>query len=169
MNGEIVNLNVKLLTIALTLLNTVVLFWIMKKLLFKPVNDFMTNRKERILADIQNAKNLSIEADSRLEEYTNKLSSIKEEKNKIISEGRIKGEALFNRIKEEAEKEKLRLMQNAENEKNLMMKNAREELKKEVAVLSMNIAEQIVKKEIDEALHKKLIDEAIEDISSIKA
>ncbi len=163
MNGEIVNLNIKLITIGFTLLNTVVLFWIMKRFLFKPVNDFMANRKERILADIQYARNLNMEAEHRLEEYTSKLSSIKDERNKIISDGRIKGEELFNRMKQDAETERVRLIQNAENEKGLMMKNGREELKREVAVLSMGIAEKIIKKEMDEALHKRLIDEAIED------
>lgn len=168
MEESLVDLNFRLWTIGFTLFNALVLFWIMRKLLFKPVADFIENRKATIRKQVDEADALKKQAGDLKSNYESRLANIHEEKIAIINDAHKRGDELYQKMKEDADKERERILKSAENEKNLMAAKAREELRNEAVNLSVNIAEALIKKEINTDTNKQIIDSIVKDLSAMK-
>lgn len=168
MEGNIVDLNIKLWTILFVWFNCVVLFLVMRWLLFKPVKAFMDGRKNTIQKEFESAENAKKTAYEFKTQYEGKMAGINEEKKKIIDEARKMGNFIYEQSREEAEKEKTRIITNAEKEKVIIFEKAKEQLKRETAELSVAIAQEILKREINAENHKTLVNEIIDELPKVK-
>lgn len=168
MHESIVDLNLNMWTIIFTLFNAVVLYLILKRLVFSSVMNFIEQRKSSIRNEIASADNLKVEASTLKEEYEKKLANIEDEKKAIIDETRKMSGYLYEKSKKEAEKEKGRILKSAETERSLLYKKAMEDLKKETTLLSIDIAEEILKKKIDSSTDKQILDSIMNELSDVK-
>lgn len=168
MQESMVDLNLNLWTIFFTLFNALVLFLILKKLLFVPVMGFIEQRKSIIAEEIQNADNLKAEANALKEEYDKRLVGIEDEKKVIIDEARKMGSYIHEKSRKEAEREKERILKSAETERDHLYEKAKEDLKKETALISIGIAEEILKKKIDMKDNEQILESILHDLSDIK-
>ncbi|HYE84630.1 MAG TPA: F0F1 ATP synthase subunit B [Clostridia bacterium] len=168
MHESIVDLNLNMWTIIFTLFNAVVLYLILKRLLFTTVMNFIEQRKSTIRNEIASAQNLKAEAGSLKEEYENKLANIDEEKRAVIDEARKMGSFMYEKSRKDAEKEKDRILKSAEKERNLMFEKAKEDLKRDTALLSIDIAEEILKEKIDRDADKQILDRILKELSDVK-
>jgi F-type H+-transporting ATPase subunit b len=155
-------------TIVLTLFNALVLFLILKRLLFTPVISFIEQRRSNIQNEITVADNLRIEANALKEEYDKRLVGIDDEKKAIIDEARRMSGYIHEKSRKDAEKEKERILKSAETERGHMYEKAKEDLKKETALLSIGIAEEILKKKIDCKDNEQILDDILTELSGLK-
>jgi F-type H+-transporting ATPase subunit b len=155
-------------TIIFTLFNAVVLYLALGKLLFKPVMGIIEQRRSNIQNDLATADNLKIEAGAIKEEYGKKLANIDDEKKTIIDEARKMSNYIYDKSKKEAEKEKEKILKSAETERNHLYEKTKEDLKKETALISIDIAEEILKKKIDLDTNKQMLDSIIDELSNVK-
>ncbi len=158
----------KFWTIIFTLINTYVLYLVLKKFLFKSVHDMIENRKQSIKNEFAKADQLKAQGQELIGQYEGKLRMINEEKAEIIHGARKRGEEISAMLKDEGEKERERILKAAEAEKKLMFDQAREVLRKETVDLSIDIAEQLIKKEMDQQTSRKMVDSIIKDLSGLK-
>ena len=163
-----VDLNIRLWTIGFTLFNAVILFLIMRKFLFKPVNSFIENRKASIKSEIENAANIKGQALEFKAEFESKMANINNERAVIINDARKRGDEIYHKFKTDGEKERERILKNAETETDLMVEKAKEELRKETVTLSIDIAQQLIKKELDTDTNRKMVDSIINDLSAMQ-
>ncbi len=168
MHESIVDLNLNMWTIFFTLFNAVVLYLILRRLLFAPVMNFIEQRKSTIQNEIAIADNLKNEAHALKDEYANRLTNIEGEKKAIIDEARKMGGYIYEKSKKEAEKEKERILKSAETERRHLYDKARADLKKETAVLSVDIAEEILKRKIDSDANRQILDSIMDELSNVK-
>ena len=168
MHESLVDLNLNMWTIVFTLFNAVVLYLILRKLLFTPVMSFIEQRRSTIQNELATADSLKSEAGVLKEEYGKRLANIDDEKKTIIDEARKMSGYIYEKSKKDAEKEKERILKRAETEKNHLYEKAKEDLKKETAILSINIAEEILKKKIDKDANKQILDSIIDELSNVK-
>jgi F-type H+-transporting ATPase subunit b len=168
MHENIVDLNLNAWTIFFTLFNAMVLYLILRRFLFVPVMNFIEQRKSAIQNEITITDNLKSEAYALKDEYANRLSNIDSEKKEIIDEARKMGGFIYEKSKKEAEKEKERILKSAETERKHLYEKAREDLKKETAVLSVDIAEEILKKKIDSNANRQILDSIMDELSNVK-
>ena len=168
MHESLVDLNLNMWTIFFTLFNAVVLYLILRKLLFIPVMSFIEKRKNAIQNELAAADKLKSEARALKEEYGNRLANIEDEKRAIIDEARRMGGYIYDKNKKEAEKEKERILKSAEAEKVHIYEKAREDLKKEAVLLSIDIAEEILRKKIDRNTDNQILDSIINELSDVK-
>lgn len=168
MQESMVDLNLNLWTIFFTLFNAVVLFLILRRLLFNPVMGIIEQRKSFIQHEISDADSLKKEADAIKEEYVLRLANIDDEKKAIIDEARRMSSFIYEKSKKETEKEKERILKSAEIEKSHLYEKAREDLKKETVLLSIDIAEEILRKKIDRNTSKQILDSIISELSDVK-
>ena len=95
--GEFLNIN--FFTALFTLLNTVALFLVLRRYLFKPVMKMITDRQKEIddlYDDANNAKRNALEMET---EYTQKLSQAAETGERIVKEAVIRGQNREEEIK----------------------------------------------------------------------
>ena len=75
-------------TFIITIINIAVLFFILRKILFKPVTKFMTERAKRIQDSIDQAEKDKASAQMLLREYEGKLKKAEDEAEEILKNAR---------------------------------------------------------------------------------
>jgi F-type H+-transporting ATPase subunit b len=156
-----------LFSLAVQLINTLILFFFLGKLLFKPLTEFMDKRSEKIKGQIDFARAEEEKALKLKEEYEAKLQKIQEEADAIIKEAREKALKKENSIIEEARKESEMIRKRALAEIEREKAKAQDEMKKEIIEIASLIAEKFIAASIDEEKQKALIDEAISKMGDV--
>ena len=155
-------------TALFTFCNLLITFFVLKKLLFKPVKKMIDDRQREIdgiYEDAEKAKQNALEAESR---YTEKLRQANAEASTIISQAaqtaREKGDAMV----QEARQEVARLKEKAEEDIRLEQKKAVNQMKDEISDLAVAIAAKVAEKEIGRKEHEALIDGFITQLGEEK-
>ncbi len=143
-------------TFIIQICNLFIQVYLIKKFLFKPINEILEKRKNLADKAIREAREAQSEAETLKEQYESSLTNAHAEAAQIVSEAQkeaqTKADNLVREAQEEAAGIKARAAADIEQEK----KKAINEAKDEIGGLAMDIAGKVVEKEINEADHKKL-------------
>ncbi|MBS4536443.1 F0F1 ATP synthase subunit B [Clostridium sp. D2Q-14] len=148
----------------LQLLATLILFFVLRHFLYKPVSEFLNKRKETIKSDLESAENKRAEAIKLKEEYEAKVEEAKGEGKEIIETSRRRGEDLRNEIIEEAKNEAQSIREKSKSDIEREKQKAQMELKGEMVTIAMLAASKVVDKNLDEKSHKDMIDKFIDEV-----
>ncbi|MCT4592771.1 MAG: F0F1 ATP synthase subunit B [Anaeromicrobium sp.] len=151
-------------TAAFQVVNFLILFWVMKKLLFKPVSEFMNNRTNEIESSIKKAEDKNRQAEELLSDYKNKLSNVQEEGRQIIREKTKVAQVKYDEIVKEAQVEARRRMDKAEVEIEREKQKATAEIKDSISSLVVAATSKVLNKELNENTHKELIENFIDEV-----
>lgn len=148
------------------IINLFIQIYLIKRFLFKPINNILEKRKELADKVIREAKEAKEEADSLKDQYESSLTTAHAEAAQIVSdaqkEAQNKADAVVKEAQQAAADIKARAALDIEQEK----KKAINEAKDEIGGLAMDIAGKVVEKEINEADHKKLIEDFISKVGA---
>jgi len=142
-------------------MNFTILAAVLFKVLKKPIGNLLSGRQASIKDNFDELDAKKVEAEKKYAEYEKKLSTIEQETKKVVQEYIEQGEAEKKRIIEEAEKTAELIKKQAQFAVEQETKRAKLALSAEAAELSVKLAENIIKKNLNESDHKKLIDEYI--------
>lgn len=151
-------------TFVFQLMNTLILFLILKKFLFGPVTSFMKKREDEIKNQIQAAKNLDEDAQKLKAEYELKLTHADDEGKDIIKKYTQRAENRAFEIVKTAEAEVDTMKLNAHRELERERVKAVNELKGQISELTILAASKVVEKDLSEADHKELINKFISEV-----
>ena len=160
--GEFLNIN--FFTALFTLVNTVVLFLVLKKFLFKPVMKMITDRQKEIDDMYHNAKEAETEANAMRDSYEEKLSSANEESEEILKTALRRAQLKEEEIIRDAQTEAARIHERAEEQIALEKKRALAEVKDEVSGMAVELAGAIIGREVSEKEHSEFIDSFIDNV-----
>lgn len=138
-----------------------VLFFILGKLLFKPVQKILEKRHETIAGQISQAQQDQDAAKNLREEYEAKLATIAEERDQILADAYKAAKKRESVIIEEAREEAQLMKERAEKDIELERAQAKDELRKEAVQMAVLMAQKFVTASIQEQDHSALIDEAL--------
>lgn len=144
--------------------NLLILVWILKKFLFKPVQNILKQREEevsKIYSDADEALNKANEDKSL---YEKKLSDAKAEADSLITLASDRAKKESGEIVAAAKLEAERRLKNADEDIELAKKKAAEDMMDSISDMVIELAEQVVGKEIDQNAHSALIDDAINQL-----
>lgn len=150
------------------LTNTLVMFLVLRKLLFKPVTEFVQKRQDDIDNQITTAEQKNQEADALKLQFNQKLAGADEEGRKIIKEAAARAEERAADIIKEAEGEIVQLKAAAAQEIERERQKALNALKDEIANLTILAASKIVERDIDENAHRTYIQQFIDGVGDSK-
>ena len=151
-------------TAAFTLLNTVALFLVMKKLLFKPVMKMIEDRQQEVdtmYADAEQAREnaLAMETD-----YRQKLSQAEQTGERLVKEATARGQARQEEILRQANEEADAIRAKAEADIAREKKKALNDAKDELADLAVDIASKVVGRSLTEADQTILVEQFIAEL-----
>jgi F-type H+-transporting ATPase subunit b len=153
-------------TFIIQIINLFIQVYLIKRFLFKPINEILEKRRNLADKTIKEARQAQEEADSLKDQYESSLTNAHAEAAQIVSdaqkEAQNKADTLVKEAQAEAASIKARAAADIEQEK----KKAVNEAKDEIGSLAMEIAGKVVEKEINESDHKKLIDEFINQVGA---
>lgn len=146
--------------------NLLILFMILKKFLFKPVNDILDKRAMEVDKIYSDAESMRSKAETDKEVYEEKLRHVKSETDLMIKSATERAENRKEEIITEANNEAENRKRKAESDINLAKKKAVDEMKDNIVDMVIDLATQVVEKEINTEIHETLIDGAIEKLGN---
>ncbi len=149
------------------IINFGILAFLFYKLLKKPLKGFLSSRREKIETAIVEAENSLKLAKDREREYEEKIKNLEKERAKIIEQYKQEGELEKKRIIELAEEKAKKIVEQAQNIIELEIIKEKEEIKKKTAQKILILAEELVKKNINEDDHKRIINDSLERMVNI--
>jgi F-type H+-transporting ATPase subunit b len=159
---ELISLNIW--HIVATIGNLLILTWILKKFLWKPVTNMLEKRKNEVDEIYQKAEDAKRVAEKDRLEYRAKLDGAEEEAEEIVRAATARADKLSESIIDDAKSRADDTLRRAEAEIELEKKRAMNELKDEISSISMQIAENVVGREMNEDDHRELIDSFIDEL-----
>lgn len=159
-------ISVNIWSILISLANLVIIFLILRKLLFKSVKKTLDTRRAQIDKLYDDAGAAKAEAEGEKALYDKKLASAKEEAEGILYAARERADRMSEEIVSDANAKAAQRVKKAEEEIAQEKKKAMSEIKNDISSLSVDIAEKIIEREIDEKDHGELIDKFIADMGN---
>ncbi len=163
-NMEVISVNIWQMLVSLA--NLLILFLILKKFLYKPVMKVLGERRAKIDGDYAAADEAKREALQSKTEYEEKLSHAEADADAVrraaADDAKRHGDKLVAEARERADG----IIAAAEAEIDLDKKKARAEMKREIADVSVKLAEKIIERELDADTHRELIDSFTKEIGA---
>jgi F-type H+-transporting ATPase subunit b len=130
----------------------------------KPVKNFFSNRSEKIKKEFEELELRRQQAQVQLEEIGKKLAQMEQEREKIIAQFIKEGEAEKERIIESARVLSARIEEQARLTIKQEIQQARQALKYEAAELAVQMAEDLIKRNVKPEDEERLIKHYIEKV-----
>ncbi|MBQ7541470.1 MAG: F0F1 ATP synthase subunit B [Clostridia bacterium] len=163
-NLELISVNIP--HILITIVNLLILFLLIKKFLFKPVQRILDARKaevDKVYADAADAQEAA-DRDKAL--YAEKLENAEAEADALLKNAAKKAEQNSDVVLAEATEKASAMLKKAEAEIAQERKKAVNEIKNEISDISVSIAGKVIEREINADDHKTLIDGFIEELDA---
>lgn len=146
------------------ILNLFIQMYLIKRFLFKPINEVLEKRRQLADQEIREAREAKEEADGLKVQYEEGLANAKAEAAQIVQSAQKEAQIKADETLKQAQEHAAGIRRKAEADIAQEKKKAINEVKDEIGGLAMDIAGKVVEKEINEADHKKLIDEFIKNV-----
>lgn len=158
---DIINFDIP--TFVWVIVNLIVLYLILKKILFKPVTEFMDKRANSISEALDNADKNKTEAANLKQSYEDQLKSAKSEGGKIINDARARAnkeyETIVDNAKRDAETLLVKAREEAERERIQMLK----EVRSQVASLALAAASKVLEANMDTDRNREIVEKFMDE------
>ena len=139
-------------------------FFVLRRFAFGPIQKLIDERRDRIRQALEEADHARGEARNLLEEHRKLIGQAKGEAEEILSETRRVAEVNQRRMREETEADRQRRLDDIRRQIEAETRKALEQLRAEVADLSLIAAEKVTGRSFDDADHRRLIEEAVGEL-----
>ena len=143
-------------TILFTIVNLLVLFFLLKKFLFGRVNAVLEQRAALVKSEIASAEDNNRQAEALKAQYEGKLTDARHEAAKIVADAQNRAQRVYEGKMAEAEADAKRLRSEAEaqiaSERENMLQGARNEVASLALLAAAKVAQQAMDGESDKAL-----------------
>ena len=151
-------------TALFVLLNTLIIFFVAKKLLFKPVMKIIRERQQEIDDMYTKAGEAREQASALRQEYESKLEAAQTEAERTVKEATVRGQNRQEEIIRQANEQAAAIREKAAADVALEKKKAINEAKDEISVIALAIAGKVVGRELSQADQSDLVDSFIEEL-----
>ena len=144
--------------------NLFIQMYLIKRFLFKPINEILEKRRAKADAEIQEAVQAREEANAIKSEYEQNMLDAKDKANQIVTSAQKTAAIQSEEILKEAADQAAAIKAKAEKDIAQEKRKAVNEVKNEIGGIAMEIAGKVIQREISEEDHAKLIDEFISNV-----
>jgi F-type H+-transporting ATPase subunit b len=137
---------------------------ILNKLVFPRISDALDRRSKAIEDSIDHAERTKREADELLEEYRARLREAREQAEDIVARARKAADNVNDQAKAAATKQREELLAAARRDIEAETRRALDEIRKEVADLTVIATEKVTRKSLTPDDHRRLIEEALHEV-----
>jgi F-type H+-transporting ATPase subunit b len=137
---------------------------ILRRLVFPRIGEALDKRAQTISGDIDAAAQLRTEADKVLDEYRERLKEARAQSDEIVSRARQTAEVHEKEGKEQGRELIAEAQQRAERDIEAATKRALDDLRREVADLTVIATEKVTRKTLTDADQRRLVEEALGEL-----
>ena len=150
--------------ILISLCNLLIIFLIMKKFLFGPVQAMMKTRREQVDKIYSDADESRTSANQMKQEYEQKMASARQEADTLIKTATQTAQRKSDQIVSEANSQASHVKQKAEEEIAQQKKQMLQDVRSEISGLAVDIASKVVEREINQKDYDGFVDEFIQNV-----
>lgn len=151
-------------TIIFQILNLLLLMVLFKKYLFKPVTEILEKRQAEIEGHYQEAQQAETDAKAMKADYESKMAGCASGSGSRHQDRDGKRNAMSASIVEDARTQADQLKRRAQTEIDLERRRAFDEVKGELSGIALDIASQVIEREVNEKDHEAFINEFIKNV-----
>ena len=145
-----------------------IVFFLLAKFGFPVITDMVRKRQERIDRSLKDAREIEVRMGQMVEEHARMLDEARKEQAQILREATDTRNKILATAKDEAREEAAKILAEARTEIEAEKEAALRDVRKEVAVLSVSIAEKILRKELSEDKEQReyidrMVDETVRE------
>lgn len=140
------------------------LVFLLGKFGWGPITDAIQNREEKIQEDLSTAEEQREKAEHLLNERKEELNEAHDEAREIIEDARDKAEQVGDEIEQEARDKADSMVESAEQKIEAERKQALESVQGEVGNLAIDLAEKILREDIDSEDHEQMVNEFLSQL-----
>jgi F-type H+-transporting ATPase subunit b len=144
-------------------LNLILLYVVLRKILFKPVTEFMEKRTNSIKDSLEDAEKKKAEAEALKRSYEEQLKGAKAEGEKIISDAVLKAGREHDRLVAEARQESEAILTKAREEIEQEREQMLRDVRGQVAGLALAAASKVIEANMDTESNRLLVDKFIDE------
>lgn len=131
------------------------------------IQEHFASRRENLLQDLNAAKDLRLRAEAKLEEVSQRLEKLEEERKSIMDEYHEQGMREKERLVAEAQRQVEKMRADAEMVIKQEVRRAVQSIEQEAIDLALGLAENMVKEKVDDKVQTELVDGYLNDIKSL--
>lgn len=150
-------------TAVFVIIGLLISYIILKKFLFKPVFTVINKRRETILAELTEASEKNIQAQTSLENAQAKIDESEREASNIVIQARVQAEKQAEIILEKAKEDAAEMIRKAENASKHTHDVMLDQMRNEISDLAVSIATKVIGSVIDEKRQKKMSDKLLDE------
>ena len=138
------------------------------KWVFPQLSKTLEARQDAVKAEMTAAEGAKVEAEKLREDYRAQVSSARDEANRIVEEARQAGEAVKAEIVAKAEQEAEAIKARSRDDVAGERERASAAIGREIATLSLDVAEKVIGGALDRDRQQALVDQYIADLGGAK-
>jgi F-type H+-transporting ATPase subunit b len=166
--GGLADLGINLPTLVAQIVNVVVLLGLLYLVAYKPVTRMLDERSRRVKESMEQTDAIKEEAARAEEEVKKQLEAASREGQEKIARATRIGEDVKQKAQQEARQEAEALISRARTEIQRERDEAIDELRKEVADLTILAAGKVIERSLDKKAHRELIDKVLKESTALK-
>lgn len=122
--------------------------YLLNKLIFKPLLGLLDRREELTKGTVQEARELTDQADKLIEDYNNKINEARAEAAEKRAEIRREAQTIAEKMISEARQESQTVLENYKKDLDIQVTDIKEKIKPEIEELAGNIASKVLGTEV---------------------
>jgi len=150
-------------TTLLTIINFLILVYILRRLLWGPLTRFLDERGRKVAGALQEAEERRREAERLRQEGEKALQEARAEARRIVDQAAAAAQEEARRVREEAKRQAEGFIRQAQAELKAQAEQVRRELRREAAELSVLLAGKIIKRKLSPEDHRDLVREYLSE------
>lgn len=147
-----------------TIITFLILFFFLKKFAFGPIQNMIDKRRDSIEESIKAAEHSRLEAERMLAEYRESMAAAKHEAEEIIDRAHKVGESTKSEIVGQAREQAQKEVEGARDQIQRETRKAIQEIKDQVADLTILAAGKVTGKTMNREDHLRLVEEALSEV-----
>lgn len=159
---EVISINVW--DVLISLANLAILFFLIKKFLYKPVKKVIAARQAAIAKEYAEAEAARTSAETARAEYAQKLSGAQDEVDSMLEQAAVNATRRGERIVADAQGKADGIIRQAQTEAEMEKKKAQATIRREITDVSAALAEKLLGREMSQDDHKAMIDSFLDGI-----
>jgi len=139
-------------------------YYILRRTVFPRIGEALDQRSKKIEGDIDAAEHTRQEADRVLDEYRERLKEARSQSDEIVQRARQAADVHEHEAKERGQEVIADATQRAEREIQAATQRALDDIRQEVADLTIMATEKVTRKTLDEEDQRKLVEQALSEL-----
>ena len=157
-------ISINIWDILISLCNLGILFFAVKKFLYKPVKDMLAARADAIAKQYAEAEAARTSAETARQQYADKLSGAQDEVDAMLEQAAVNASRRGERIVADAQGKAESIIRQAQTEAEMEKKKAQASIRREITDVSAALTEKLLGREMSQNDHKAMIDSFLDGI-----